>query len=535
MDLEQQLRAALAPCEPGPAPLAVVMAQLNRARPASSKRHRRGGPIILLGFVLAVAAAAGILGTRLMGGSAQATAEWPVVAGTPAEVPPEQLLLQPDDSGDRPAQPASSTFTVLVQPLQLDTEGGVVESQVREYYNALVDGLRLVPGLVVVPPGAASLATTPADFRITVSGEDARNEFTTGTGTWRVSLRTEERLDGDYRPAVGGTIRVIVSMNAKMCLEGPDRDCGLAGMAADHVEQLVYLFPSSPALEELRARYRDEAAALKQALSTPENILRQRLPQPPGATPVDADLIRQILDRIAVVPEPGPRAALWTSLRGQKYPEQLPVLMKALREEPADVVRQELITQLALGFAEDPAARDVLASVAEVEPQALPRHVAERALFGDGPWRVYASAALRDSRLSTAQRLDPLTWMLDVRQLYPRVGDTFTEVLPALLEGDGARMLAGLLSSRKKESANLLEALKTESYVARIGASNAQAAPDLLVAWFDVEQSEQALRLLAPHRDDARVRNKLEAIVAYNAEPVLRRLAASYLRGTDVR
>ncbi len=231
-----------------------------------------------------------------------------------------------------------------------------------------------------------------------------------------------------------------------------------------------------------------------------------------------------ILKTIAVVPLPGPRAALWLRLRGQKYPDQLPQLLKALHAETADVVRKEIITQLALDFSDDPAARTALAAIAAAEPQTLPRHVAERALFGDAPWRDYVVTTIRDGSLSAAQRLDPLTWMLDTRLRYPRVEATFRNVVPALLDGDGPRVLAELLARKQKESADVAGGL----VVIQLSALDLPAVPDLLVAWFDAAPSEIALRFLARRSADPRVQNKLAAIAAGDADPQLRQLAASF-------
>jgi hypothetical protein len=239
-----------------------------------------------------------------------------------------------------------------------------------------------------------------------------------------------------------------------------------------------------------------------------------------------------MLDRIAVLPEPGPRAALWLTLRGQKYPEQQSLLLKALREETADVVRKEVITQLALDFADDPAVRAALTPVAVIEPQALPRHVAQRALSGDASWRDYVLTTVRDTGLPAAQRLDPLNWMLDASQLYPRVNATFLDMVPALLDGDGARMLADLLASKQGGSAGvfgMLDNLGGMGIVARLSAVDHPAVPDLLIAYFDASPSDITLALLAQRRGDSRVRTKLQAIAADDADPKLGKQAASYL------
>jgi hypothetical protein len=539
MNLEQQLQVAFARCEPGPEPLAAVMARLSGSRPTlSNGRRSRSGRIIVISTIVALAAVAGTLASRLTRAPAQISVALPAEPGPlvhadtdPAQVPAAEdvaavQVAKPEES----LQPHSSSFTVLVQTLQLETGIPAVRLRVQDYYSALLDELRAVPGLVLTRPETmGSAATTPADFRITVIGGDGRNsEFLEGVTMWQVTLRIEAWRDTAYRQEEHGTMGSGGTMDARTCWQGSGQPykCGPAGDAARTVATLIRVFPSSPALDDLRARNRAEAETQnKGSVTIPVDISLR-----PGAvSAMDAKTISFILERIAAVPAPGPRAALWLTLRGQKYPEQLPLLLKALREETADVVRKEIITQLALDFTDDPAARAALVSVAAIEPQALSRHVAALVLSGDAPWRDYVVATVRDTSLPTAQRLDPLTWMMGASQRYPRMDATFKEVLPALLDGDGARVLAELLASKQKDSADPLGDLAGGIVVAQLSVMDHPAVPDLLVAWFDAAPSEIALRFLAQRRSDPRVRKKLEAIAAGDADPKLSQQAASFL------
>lgn len=539
MQIEQTLHAAFAPCDPATDFEDVVMRRVSAVAWRASQGPRKPGRAILFGTILVVAAAAAALVSQLLGSSAQVAAELPVMTEA-VESPPEPAPLvqaeveisvpaaavdaTPLVAPDAPMPPAAVSFTVLVQPLRLDTDVQAVEARVRAYFNALVDELRTVPGLVLIAPGAVN--TIPADFRITVSGGEMGSGFMQGVTSWQVSLRTEAWQDG-YRPLDRGTMGSGGILDADSCQHESDpRRCGPARDAVRTVSNLLQVFPSSPAMDELRSRYRAEAQApAQQGVAVPASVSLQ----PGDVSAMDAETIGLILNRIAVVPEPGPRASLWLSLRGQVYPEQLQLLLYALRGEQADVVRRELITQLALEFADEPAARESLAAVAAVEPQPLARHVAERALFGDGPWRSFVAASLRDTGMTAAQRLEPLMWMLETRQRYPRVDSTLKDMLPDLLEADGARMLAGVLLRKQEESTDPLDALATGLVVAQLGAMDDPAAPELLLAWFDAAPSEDSLRLLGRHRDDSRIRTKLEGIVAGHPDPALRRMAASVL------
>ncbi|HTQ36903.1 MAG TPA: hypothetical protein VMH77_07690 [Steroidobacteraceae bacterium] len=429
-------------------------------------------------------------------------------------------------------KPVVSSFTVKVLPLQLDTSDPAVESKVQDYFHALLDELRLVPGLVLIGPDAMSAADTQADFRIAVSGGGpGGSEFMEGVAGWQVTLRTEVWRDHAYRQEARGTMGSL-HMGTGTCPQGPGQPdkCGPDGAAATDVAALIKLFPASPALDALREHNREQAELQARDIVTlPPVDLTQRQGAVP---PLDDQVVHSILERIAAVPAPGPRAALWLALRGQKYPERLPLLLKALREETADVVRKEIITQLALDFSDDPAVRTALAPVAAVEPQALPRHVAQRALSGDAPWRDYVLATFRDASLTASQRLDPLAWMVDAGQRYPGVDATLNDVLPAMLDGDGARVLVDLLASKQKDQkgSDPMAGLDGIVLMARLSTVDQAAVPDLLVAYFDAMPSEVALGLLVQHHADPRVREKLEAIAAGNADPKLRQLAAAYLQ-----
>jgi hypothetical protein len=116
MNLEQQLHLAFAPCEPGPDPMAAVMARLSR-------RHGPGRPIII-SSLLVIAAAAAMLAALLMDQSALqpltiapphdfaldnavVAGELPLVPPLPESVPQTPVLPKP--------VPAIRPFTVAVQ------------------------------------------------------------------------------------------------------------------------------------------------------------------------------------------------------------------------------------------------------------------------------------------------------------------------------------------------------------------------------------------------------------------------------------
>jgi hypothetical protein len=551
MNLEQRLRMSLAICEPGPQPLAAVMAQLSAAGPRAPGGRRRGR-IIIVSAVLALAAAAGMLAAHLTSIPEPISTALPVTAAAVAAVPAEPALAGRTDGAVTPApatnavvqaptampapaepmQPAAASFTVLVQPLQFETEAAAARSRAQQYFDALLDELRAVPDLVLLGPDGGNGAAQ-AEFRITVTADDTRDmEKLAGKAMWQVSLRTEVWRGGAYRQEFQGSGGAGGTLDPPSCPQGMGQPvkCGPAADAARAVTSLLKVFPATPALAALLRARNDEAVQARTA-SGEKRVVINIDPLRTGATAVmDARVMQTILERIAQVPAPEARAVLWSSLRGQKQPELLPQLLKALREETAEAVRREVMTQLALDFPDDSATRAALTTAAADEPGTLTGQIARRALSGDESWRAYVATTVRDTSLSTAQRLDPLNWMIGAAQLDPRMDATFKTVLPALLDGDGVAVLADLLTVGQKQSAAMLGGLGGMTLLVRLGVMDHPAVADLLVACFDAMPSEITLRVLAQRRGDPRVRNKLEAIAAGDADPKLRQVAASFVQ-----
>ncbi len=242
MNLEQELCLALAPCEPGPAPLALVMAQVSAAR--STRRKPLG--IVLFGALLAVAAAASLLVVRLMNTPESAPA---IVAGTPVQAPatavpvidvpgPAIVRAVPAAIAEPAAQeytaPAVKSFRVRVLPLQNDSTDAAGKAAVDSFHAALLEDLRAVPGLMLTVADAAGTADAPAEYRLTIrgSGPVRGNQFTIYMTAEAVGhFRLPIQLSGDIAPPCAGT-------GASDCGDPP-------GMAATFLDLLRNrLFPA---------------------------------------------------------------------------------------------------------------------------------------------------------------------------------------------------------------------------------------------------------------------------------------------------
>lgn len=550
MDLEQQLRAALVISEPGPAPLEAVMWKLS-----AGPRGGRGGKakILIASSLLALAVAAGMLAWR--GSIHEVEPVSVVLEAAPAF---DEAAMQPPsstESADEAAQPAVITpavpaverataqlaappaahaVTVLVQPLQYETDDPVARSLLQEYYGHLLRELRAIPGLVLVDPEKTSGEATPAEFRITLTGRDGRNaRIGAGRATWQVKLRSEQRKGGGYAPTTIASIESGGTSDATSCpaTGGHVEVCLPAGVAASHVASLrSMVLPRNAALEsQLQAQSLDPALSAEARTRALLDVMNRK--QKAGET-MDAEVIGSALALAASSPLPSQRDLVWRYLRGQKNPALIPPLIRAARGEADDKTRFTAVVTLATDFSGDAAARNALASVAAEDPKPLARKVAERAVAGDAPWREYVVAGVKDANQPPLQRVEPLVWMVETRRGDPAVQATLTSVAPEVLERAGAAALADLLIRVHADRTESLSGLKSQMLVEFFSSVAHPAVPDLMMACFDGMPSEITLHFLGQHRDDARVADLLGQIATSHPEQKLRDRAAGYLRGS---
>ena len=181
MDLEQRLRASLVAPDPGSAFSARVMARLRRGR------GRRSGRFIVVGSLLAMAAAAGMLARQFSAPAQQQADRLALsVASEPAparlEVPSaataEPRRVEPESPAPvAPAQAAAPVpLPVILLPARQQVQDPGLHRRSEAFHASLRDELRKVPGLAlressqVVPEAAdagfvisvTSLATGPS-------------------------------------------------------------------------------------------------------------------------------------------------------------------------------------------------------------------------------------------------------------------------------------------------------------------------------------------------------------------------------------
>lgn len=307
-----------------------------------------------------------------------------VIAGPAIPVPSEDTF--PGSSVAETTVPAPVTqaraslggFNASVR-LQNVSTNSLVLSRVREYYEALISGLRTVPGLQLVEDHVVLDAGGPTEFRLTISSLDAPSAQQIGSTTseWAANVSVEV-LNG----TAAGTVYVLGmigdawkgSAAAGMDTRGPlsgecatrtIMPCTPVEIAERHVMALrKHVFPRDGSLErELEAQFLDAAQ--------PELDRQQLRNELKSMDMVLSDVMaRETLARLARPPDTSnayaenERLDLLIILAGQRHKAIVqPLINLALRDSDVSI-RTEAVRLLARDFPEYLAVRAALEQLA---------------------------------------------------------------------------------------------------------------------------------------------------------------------------
>jgi flagellar basal body-associated protein FliL len=462
MDLERELQAALAPREPGSGPMDAVMARLS-SRPAK----RGGSRTILIGTVLVVAAAASMLAWQLAGRPAP-----PPVAAAPPSSTASSAVVQAavaveDARAPRPAaSPAVKSeskkpgtvvqsFTVRVDRMQNNSTNVAARRAVDTYYTSLLDGLRAIPGLVLVTPESTGFAPdAPFDYRLTPQGSDLNGD------KFLVMLRAKSVVRGLILP-----IQTRGDIDPA-CTGSGDASCSdPVSMAASVVRFLrTNMFPAEPdEAQQLSARILDSSLnALDRLHALRALSLHNSLSGGPRVDTVDtalndASFIRSIADLGATASDPAIRALVWLQVRDLGgFTELIPALVQALRTDPDDKVRLEAATTLVQDYPKDPQSQAALEAAARDDPRPAVRAMARRGLLGEAGWNEHIVSSLKNTGLTPAERIEPLLYNMNRAGKRPDLSklladdtaiEAFADAFPRALAAPGAELPATVLLS----------------------------------------------------------------------------------------
>jgi hypothetical protein len=564
VELEQQLRAALAPCSSGPAVRAAVLARVSAAAATAPQRAtRRLNRTFIAGALVCAAAAAAVLLQNL-------SARWrePVVAAplahlaapaaSPGHTAPdasavdERASATPSTSSNpqvpRAQAAALSTFTVLVQPLRLETDDPALQTALREFYASAQEELRAIRGLILLgEEQSGAIPASDVDYRLAYTGRAGPvrfvHEFPTDpagqrmtvestslepdpAGIWRVELKAESVKSASVHGHAGAVPQVL-SRSATGRLDGgcsaaaavADRSapCSPAGIAATQVEQLrIALFPADPDLSRrLQTRLHDRAQpfAVRLAALTSLHALASRTGEAAG----EGEAVRGALDLLAGAANAAERAEVWRVLRERRDPALLRALINMVTVEQQLSTRMEVLATLIAGYKEEPAVQAALRTVAAEDPDRLARQVAARALSGDEGWNHYVANTLQDSSLPPAERFAPLAYLLRTGQ---------SQYAGKLLDDKAISALVAVVPPLLDDPERQLHVL---NLIGELYAVESLAVIDLAIAGLDKTSRSTSravlLNLLHRHREEPRARATLERIAATDPDASIREAA----------
>jgi hypothetical protein len=550
--MQQRLSAAVIPAMPSAlAKRCRVMVAAQSNLGADTQGRRRATPLILIGALAAVAAAAALLDVMLRNSSqapviTAATVQQPpaepapMITAAPVETAPAATRAAPVESRKKTeALSDSPRFTVRLLPLQDRTQDESSKLAVKSFYSSLLDGLRRVPGLTLLQADAVPDEIAPSDFYLSVTGDGpVQSKWSVRlmvkasvpvTGNAQGQRATVPRLFQYSSVAVPSCTGSVVDQAVTGCSDP-------RGGAVNQIELMrEVVFPPDPSLRRaLQARVLDHALDPVQRFKALESLRASRAVVVPGPTAprltqqaqnIDTETLRGALDLAATAGDPLLRKQVWGALRGVRQPDLIQPLIDVLQLEASDPVRLEAVTTLAMDYADDAKARGALESISKNDSQEIVRRVAQRSLSGEASWNDYVTKRLLDAELPDAQRVEPLLYMASVGQgqqigamLDAKAVEALSRVVP--------RMVAGLplpSATNPTDSVNLPVLIKN------IVGANQPASVDLLTGILNQTKDPlirgMALTGLARHLDDARAREMVENIAAQDADPALREQA----------
>lgn len=550
MELEQQLRAALAPHDPGLEFTAGVMGKIAR------RRARRPGRVILFGAVAAVAAAAAMLAVRLadsLDGFPASTTETTVVRTPAIDPAPDVFPAVPRSVGEAGEQTDQATgnkeeevatqksagFTVRLLPLQNEATDAPSRAAVDTFYTAWLDGLRTVPGLTLIAPDSTGFTEdSPADYEITIKGTGP----VSGKGLTIDGRVVMIGSDGQRRSRSTGAFTGWI---APACA-GADSSCvDPVSMAGTQVARLQKdTFPQDGSLlRELRAQFLDPVLEPRQRL----NALAQLVSNGVTASSVsgstgavvtrDVSALREPIVVLAAIDlatrsaDPTVRAQVWGAMRGVRSAHLVQPLITSLRQDSDGEVRVNAMATLAADFGDDQRVRAALEAAAREDSRPLVRSLAQRALSGNNEaWNEYVATSLKDANRPEAERIEAFFRHVhesgmdsDLRKLLD--DDEAVKALADVLPRVFATPMAGV-SRTFAQTRTLLVSL--------LGPIDHPAATGMLLDIFDHSAEpidrDMALAHLTLHRSDPSVRAMLEKVAAGDPDPRLRETAAGALK-----
>jgi hypothetical protein len=558
MDLDLRLREAVEEQDPGDAFTARVMAAVDGAK-VIDIRSRRRRRVILLGGLLVVGAAAAMLALRLSDSDGKQTGELaPPAIADQLDADREIAAVGTPPAGEQVAAVSTAAasaegprrFTVLVMPL-VDQSGEPEGRPPAEAFQAALEReLRRMPDLVVLDSSRASGAELASvNFRLIVSSLgaktllpaqdprlDGEGSRAPGTGFWSVEARFE--VANDFQPGMQAGfhyyVQLVIGADGvpvvtagcnfgaalrRMVTETP---CGRTEGIASALVDIMRHQAMDPRVyqQRMEARLRDPALNEDQRRQALNALIAAE-----AESALDAASIKAIADYLSGL-APSQRKKQWQQLGARKDPRLVQAMLDALRGDPDEDVRLEVLKSLKASHAAEQRVMAAIESTARDDSSPLVRVAARRALHGDAEWNSYVIGTLRDSSLADKERLAPLFYAAQTASAAAQV-----EALAIIVKDEEvAQLLIRVVregssdisrdASRREMSQRALSLLK--------GVDRPEVLDLLIELAQGVSSSTRNLGLmtevmngLMKHRDDPRARKAIEE--ALDRNPMLPR------------
>jgi hypothetical protein len=540
MDIEQQLSAALAPCNPRTELRSRILARIS-GHAASTRAPGRGrSRTILFGTILAVAAAAAMLVAGLKNKSRQPEAA--AIAVAPAVEPaavkenelpsalPQPVAEAPPKEKPRQESVAAVTwFRVRVLPLESGDADLLATAHLESFYAAFLSNLRAVPGLSLeVDSSAMSTEEMLPDWEFVVHGGR------TADGKFMFSIGSENKRELESKRQLlkfGGTIRGRYSSINQMVsdLSPPP----VEKLAANMVEMLrKRTFPEDPSLRaQLQGQLLDESMQPAQRLKALADLGEFKSQSGINQVLRDPVTVRGAIALAGATSDPATLAQIWRTMRGSRNQELVEPVIATLRSIDGEL-RLQAVALLQQDFANDQQAREALEMVMLEEPRPLVRALAQRAVKGEVAWEQYIVASLKDAGLTDTARMEAFIY-----HMYPpgRLPSSYTTGplgrSTEMLDEEVIQSLTSLLPrmAKSQESRQYLATMMNDLSSLQKPAVTAMVL-GFLETDMDVGLKSVIIQGMVRKGNDPQVRATLEKLAVDSPDARLRELAAKGLQ-----
>lgn len=430
MDIEMQLRAALAPCRPR-----VELRSRILARVAGS---RRGSRAVLVGTVLAVAAAAAMLTLLIPGKSVeQPMSAKPVavpavpatsVQATPISTPVPVEAQRVKVAAPEEVVPAVTPFFVVVLPLEKNSTDAGGKAAIESFYTAFVTELRTVAGAVLLLPESGSLNDDQTNYyRLKTYGWGEGSKFRIGLEGAELSRSKDVKGIGPADPGgavVGQQSASIAGDMSAVCVPSPEMSsfcASPAGVAVYLVNNLRRnLFPIDPAVtRRLQKQLLSASVEPRQRLKALISLADMKGSTGHGSDALrDPAIVAAAINIVATTSDPVLRGQVWEVMRESRHRDLVPAAVTSLQQDADGRVRLQAAAILQEGFASDPEVRKVLEVAAREDSRPLVRAVAQRVSGGEAAWKQYVFSSLKDTHRPDAERIEAFEYFSTQRSQY---------------------------------------------------------------------------------------------------------------------